>query len=391
MIGVQAADNAFCGATNTMLAEILHHPRRLWLRRALFQVHLWLGILIALYVIVISLSGAFLVFEDEFRMAAMPETHYDAAHIARVQAVIAQAREDLPTQTLGFVSYPEPENPRWALSMRDARGNFETVFADQATGTPLKHGGKLWIDWMLDMHVYLLAGHTGFVVNCAAGIGLLVLAITGTVLWWPGVKTWRRALGVSLRSGWKRINYDLHSAVGFWTLFIVSWWGFTAVCFLFPEQVKAVVNMVSSIQGMQEPVTPTVAPGTTAVSLESIVARQPAISPGFLSGISMPEKPGDNVILYVDRGTPGDFSHRDIDTFDGHTGKLLTVWHYGEKKTLGDWVIWLVYPLHFGTLWGMPVKILWAALGLGLALLSVTGVLMYWNRYLNKRWRALSA
>jgi uncharacterized iron-regulated membrane protein len=48
-----------------------------------------------------------------------------------------------------------------------------------------------------------------------------------------------------------------------------------------------------------------------------------------------------------------------------------------------------MYPLHFGTLWGLPVKILWALLGFGLAVLSVTGLLMYWNRYLGARWRSL--
>ena len=87
---------------------------------------------------------------------------------------------------------------------------------------------------------------------------------------------------------------------------------------------------------------------------------------------------------------PGDFSHRDIDTFDRHTGSLLTSFRYGQNQTLGDWLLWLVYPLHFGNLWGLPVKILWSVLGLGLATLSISGLLMYWNRYLQKRWQRLS-
>jgi uncharacterized iron-regulated membrane protein len=35
------------------------------------------------------------------------------------------------------------------------------------------------------------------------------------------------------------------------------------------------------------------------------------------------------------------------------------------------------------------VKIAWALLGFSLPVLSVTGLLMYWNRYLHSRWRAL--
>ncbi len=45
-----------------------------------------------------------------------------------------------------------------------------------------------------------------------------------------------------------------------------------------------------------------------------------------------------------------------------------------------------MHPLHFGTVWGPWVKALWAMLGLSLAVLTVTGLLMDWNRYLCKRW-----
>ncbi|HTF66243.1 MAG TPA: PepSY-associated TM helix domain-containing protein [Edaphobacter sp.] len=54
----------------------------------------------------------------------------------------------------------------------------------------------------------------------------------------------------------------------------------------------------------------------------------------------------------------------------------------GHSET---WIMWSMHPLHFGTLWGMPFKILWFLLGLSLAVLSVTGVLMYWNRYLRHK------
>jgi uncharacterized iron-regulated membrane protein len=125
------------------------------------------------------------------------------------------------------------------------------------------------------------------------------------------------------------------------------------------------------------------------VPLRQIVASARNTSPGLLEGFSLPQKPGDNVTVYMDRGAAGDFSHRDILTFDGHSGRLLTTWHYGENHSVGDWFLWLMYPLHFGTLWGTTVKVIWALLGFSLPVLSITGLLMYWNRYLHRRWRAL--
>lgn len=372
-----------------MLDTFLHHPRRLWLRRALFQIHLWLGVLLSLYVIVIGLSGSVLVFQDEIRQASMRKVAFDETHIAPIGTVIDRAHRAFPSLRLTFVTLPQRDNPRWTLYLEDAKGKDTVVYADAVSGELDTQRGKLFIDDVLDLHVNLMMGTTGFIVNCVAGIGLLFLALTGAVLWWPGVKRWMRGLFVSFRRGWKRINYDAHNAVGIWTLFIVCWWGLTAVYFLFPAKVSAVVNAVSPLVGMREPKAPEPAPSSEVARLDDILAAQRTISPGYLSGVGLPEKPGGKVTLYVDRLSPGDFSHRDIDTFDGHSGKLLTVWHYGENRSAGDWLLWLVYPLHFGTLWGMPVKVLWALLGLSLPVLSVTGLLMYWNRYLGARWRAL--
>lgn len=338
--------------------------------------------MLSLYMIVIGLSGAILVFQDEIRLASLRHTPLDRAHIAPMSAVIEHARHRFPAQHVTFVGNPQPDAPWWTIYLSDATGKPSLAYADPATGAPLAQHGRLFIDWVLDLHIYLLAGRAGFIVNCLMGMGLLLLAITGAVLWWPGIKLWRRALMVSLRHGWRRINFDLHSAIGIWTLAIVAWWGVTAVYFLFPAQVGSAVNAISPLVGMRPPQPVKPQPATGVASLEGILAAQPQTVPGTLQGVSLPDKPGDNITLYVGRGHASDFSHRDIATFDGHTGALLTVWHYGDNHSLGDWFLWLMYPLHFGTLWGMGVKILWSLMGLGVAALSVTGLLMYWNRKL---------
>jgi uncharacterized iron-regulated membrane protein len=368
-----------------MFAEILHQPRKMWVRRALFQVHLWAGILLAIYAIVISLSGSILVFSNEIRQASLRAGPFDKDHVASVQSVMTRTRERFPTQRLTYIGLPHDETPWWTLYLADSRGRQQLAYAEAASAGHPAPQGRLFIDFVLDLHVYLLAGNTGFVVNCIAGIGLLLLAVTGAVLWWPGVGRWKQGLMVSLRHGWKRINHDLHYAVGIWTLAIVSWWGITAVYFLFPEKLSAVVNVVSPLVGMKEPVVAEPMQNASSVSIDSIIAGLPPGERQRLAGVTLPEKPGGMLTFYVDRGDPGDFSHRDIITIDGHTGKRLAVWHYGENKSLGDWVLWLMYPLHFGMLWGLGVKIVWALLGLSVAILSVTGLLMYWNRSLSKQ------
>ena len=81
--------------------------------------------------------------------------------------------------------------------------------------------------------------------------------------------------------------------------------------------------------------------------------------------------------------------YEDTVYFNPYNGQYITTWQYGVNKSLGDWFIWLQIPLHFGTHWGLGIKCLWAALGLALPLLAVTGLLMYWNRVLGRRWKQL--
>src|SRR5262245_64166558 len=48
----------------------ISHPQSMWLRKAMFQVHLWSGIGIGLYVLVISVTGSIVVYRNELFVAA---------------------------------------------------------------------------------------------------------------------------------------------------------------------------------------------------------------------------------------------------------------------------------------------------------------------------------
>ena len=49
----------------TLWQRWLTRPQEIWLRKALFQIHLWTGIAIGLYIAMISLTGSILVYRIE--------------------------------------------------------------------------------------------------------------------------------------------------------------------------------------------------------------------------------------------------------------------------------------------------------------------------------------
>jgi len=49
----------------TLPTQFVRRPQSLWLRKAIFQIHLWPGIVTGLYVVAISISGSGLFFRSK--------------------------------------------------------------------------------------------------------------------------------------------------------------------------------------------------------------------------------------------------------------------------------------------------------------------------------------
>jgi uncharacterized iron-regulated membrane protein len=73
----------------------------------------------------------------------------------------------------------------------------------------------------------------------------VVLTVTGLVVWWPGVSRWRRSLKIKASSGWRRFNWDLHSAIGFWLFLFMLMWGVSGFYLGVPDPFSNFVDAIS--------------------------------------------------------------------------------------------------------------------------------------------------
>jgi uncharacterized iron-regulated membrane protein len=100
------------------------------------------------------------------------------------------------------------------------------------------------VERIVDLHENLLFGTKGRFVNGVGAICVILLCLTGAVIWWPGVNNWRRALTVNWRSLFARFTWDLHSALGFWSFLFVLMWGISGFYFCFPQTVNLLSGFV---------------------------------------------------------------------------------------------------------------------------------------------------
>ena len=217
----------------------ISQPRTLRLRKAIFQVHLWSGIGLGLYVLLASVTGSVLVFSNELYRAATPNPIILTSagpHLTDEQLKAAATRA-YPGYTATIMSGSRDLAQPVGISLRAGTRLRNRLF-DPYTGADLGDAVPLAISMiskLMALHDDLLTGRTGRKVNGAGALLLIVLALSGSVVWWPGINTWRRGLTIHRKAGWRRFTWDLHSAIGFWSLGFILLFGVSGIYLSNPQ------------------------------------------------------------------------------------------------------------------------------------------------------------
>lgn len=321
----------------------LRRPKSLWLRKAIFQIHLWTGIALGLYIFAISVSGSAIVFRNELYNSLWPGPRLVAigSHKLTHNELRDAALRAYPDYRVSWIW--DARQPNEAVEIwLDRKGHKKQRLFDPYTGQDLGESRPYSIQflaWLLDLHVNLLSGKTGRLVNGVGAVFVLALAISGLVLWWPGIRAWRGALAIRGKSNWKRFNWELHTVVGLWTLPIMLMFGLVGVYAGFPEPFQVLVNKIAPLDVYR-------------------LEPQASITPNV-------------PVVHVSTPSPRP--------------------RFRPKYSTGDKIIrWFSY-LHFGNFGGWLSKTVWVIIGLAPAFLFVTGFLMWWNRVLAPRARYIIA
>ena len=230
----------------TLWQRVVRRPQKIWLRRALFQIHLWSGIALGFYIFFMSVTGGVLVYRNELYRATTlePIVSKDSGPRltdAELTTAIAGSYPDYKVSNIRRAANPDQAAEVQLTRREQMKARLFDVRTGRDLGDPVSRGFKL-VSGLIDLHDNLLAGDTGRKVNGAGAFVLLVLAITGFVIWWPGSKTWRRSLMMPRGVGWKRGNWHLHSLIGFWSFGFALVFALSGAYLCFPEQSQDFVD-----------------------------------------------------------------------------------------------------------------------------------------------------
>ncbi|MFM0722089.1 PepSY-associated TM helix domain-containing protein [Paraburkholderia strydomiana] len=391
------------------------------MRRQLVRLHRWFGVATALFLFVAGLTGAIIAWDHELDAALNPSFFKVRTEAPALSGLELARRVEAADPRLQVTYLPLTAEPGHTLQMMVLpRTNpatkqpypldFNQVAVDPATGEI--QGRREWgavslapinlIPFIYKLHYTLhlpFAGSidTGTWLMGIVGIVWLFDSVIALVLSFPSVKAWRKSFAFRLKRGGYALTFDLHRSGGVWIWGLLMVIALTSISMnLSGPVVRPVVSRLSTLT--PDPINnPEILrapqPGDQVLSREQIfkLAEQAGKS------MNLAAPPGG--IYYaeflhaygVGFYAPGN-DHGDIGLgnpwmyWDAVTGKLLGKTIPG-KGTAGDIFMQVQFPLHSGRILGLGGRILISVMGIAVAVLSATGLLI-WLKKLNARRRS---
>lgn len=199
------------------------------IRKFLNDIHLWLGLGSGLILFIVCLTGTIYTFHSEID-EWFNRDRYQVEVPATPKRTVEELAVSLGKQVEGevaSVTIPPFADKTYQFAVKkegERRGT--TYLVNQYTGEVLgdtKSGTSEFFMVMFRLHRWLLMDTSiGRPIVGWSTVIFVFLILTGLVIWVPQkVKSWKQGLKIKWSGNWKRINHDLHNALGLYTAFFL--------------------------------------------------------------------------------------------------------------------------------------------------------------------------
>jgi len=358
-------------------------------RRIVVQAHRWIGLTLGLLWVLQGLTGGFLIFYRDLDRLAVPAP--EAGPMASLDAIVRSARVATGNAVLTRLSFTDSHGDLIEILYKAPTGEQRALVVDAASarvlrdtdaapGTPFN--GQAW-RWIYAFHQGLNAGRRGEILIGLSGLMLVATVLGGLWLGWPRRRAWKAAFTVRR---WRKLEHRLfgwHRAIGLaaGSALLVS--AVTGIYMTFPGQSRALAATImpmgeglatgavgrSGFDGAGRPVSP-----QQALDRALVIFPRARFVRIMLPG---PASPGYVVRLRQPGETPPWLGTTSV-SVDAANGRILSI-HDPRTAPLIERIFDATLSVHNGEVAGLPGRILIMLSGLGLATLYVLGAWAWWD------------
>ena len=367
-------------------------PREIW-----FQLHWFVGVTAGTLLAVIGLTGAIMAFEDELLDVLNPGIMTVGAEarppLAPTQLLQAAQQARAGERVVSIVLEADPASTalvRFAAPPGERRGPDVRVHPYTGAVLPALRFEAAF-NWVEELHRWLLLPRApGRLVLGILALCLVGLALSGLYLRWPRKPaSWRTWLTFNTSLRGRSFLWALHAIAGTWALVAYLIVGGTGIYWSF----DVVRDTVQGWAGNERrAATETKAqPRKRAATPEGPTALDPAWNtflshaPNWASAtIRLPERgSGAYQLTWIAQDGPHERARNRM-SLRASDGALLKNEPYGAQ-TLGQRALTTIRPLHTGSYFGLPGRVIMMLASLALPGFAITGWLLYLGRRRQQR------
>lgn len=370
-------------------------------RRINDWLHLWLGLATGIVVFIVSITGCIYVFQKEIKDAMEPWRFVPVRNTTFIppSELVSTAKQIFPNKKPTGLTYA-PKNEAAAVGfegMENGKHTFSVVFLDPYDAKVLK--AKTWGE-DFDFFKLVIDGHRALwlpydIGRPIVGVSTLIfilLIVSGLIMWWP--KKWKKnhikqAFSIKFSGRFKRVNYDLHNVLGFYSFVLALVIAITGLVWSFQWFQKGLYYVTSGGKALPEHVHPHSDESKYTEGFKasenidkawfSVMKEIGEVKGGMYISPEIPDK--DDPIEITVYNLPGKYYDKSDYFFDQYT--LKTLRQKGDRykeADFADQLSMLNYDIHIGAVWGLAGKLLAFFISLICASLPITGFLVWWGK-----------
>ncbi|MCS4226307.1 PepSY domain-containing protein [Sphingobacterium sp. BIGb0165] len=356
------------------------------LKKVFQQLHLYIGLLFGLIFLTVCVTGMLLSFEKELTPLLWPKEQRVVVLDNRLplDAIVSKARNIFPNKRLFRVEIPADPSRSYRVQYGSKKEKYWYAYISPYTGEVLSKGAQAgrFFQKVLDIHRFLLIDKIGATITGISAIATLFLAISGIYLWWPkNKKLLKQRLKIGLSGSTKRKVWDFHAVGGFYATFFLLIFTLTGLTWSFDWYNRQFFRLFGAdTKTVKEKVkNPTSEIPVVFSPLETMYQQINNLYPN----------PGNILMTFPDQGNlafsltkesfAGTLLQINQAYFDSRSGKLIKN-NPMNKLPLAEQMRKMVKPIHVGSVFGLPSKIIvFLAVSLA-ASLPITGLWIWFNK-----------
>lgn len=349
------------------------------MRKTIFNLHLYTSLASGLILVVVGITGCLLVWELTMDRWLDPKVSFVApgGQTMGFADMTARLKSSFPAQHVTEFDVGGPDTS--VIAKLSGDNHSFRAFVNPYTGELLGlRSGEPPSYWVRHIHRELMGGPVGVQIVRIATFLVLFQSLSGIYLWWP-----LKRVTVKWSGSFRRVNFDLHHAVGFFSSIFICIIATTGLVKGYGDSLQPLFNRMTGVPAFNKamPSIPPASPGQARrITMDDAIARARAVLPGAaIARLTPPKGPAGSYL--VSMKFPGDSTApgRSYAVVDQYSGRVLGS-QDARNAPVAAQIPVVNRAIHVGGISGAPTRILAFVATLAVLLQLFTGLVMWWKK-----------